>query len=149
MFEPIVQQHPIGKIGQRIMVRHVLDLDLGLPLFGDVFMRGNPAAAGHRPVADLEGMAVHQFDDAVFRFIGNRDIGAPVKIFIARHCGEAAGFEAQIDDLDQRHAGADAVGRDIVHLDEAIVAHDQAVVGIEEAQPLRHVVDRGVELEVS
>ena len=39
-------------------------------------------------------------------------------------------------------------GANIVHLDEAIVADDQAVVGIEEAKPLRHVVDRGVELEV-
>ncbi len=148
IFEPVVQQHPVGQIGQRVVVRHVFDLDLRLALLGDVFMRGDPAAAGHRAVPDLERASVHQFDDAVFRLVGNRDVGAPLKIFIARHGGKAAGFEAQVDDLDQRHAGADALGRNIIHLDKAIVADDQPVVGIEEAEPLRHVVDGGVELEV-
>src|SRR5215207_6587887 len=93
MLEPVIQQHPVGQISQRIVVRHVLDLDLGLALLGDVFMRRDPAAAGHRAVTDLERASVHQFDDAVFRLVGNRHVGAPVKIFIARHGGEAAGFE--------------------------------------------------------
>ena len=148
MFEPLVQQHPIGEIGQRIVVRHVLDLDLGLALLGDVLMGGNPAAVGHRPVADLDGAPVLQFDDAVLCFVGYGDVGAPMQIFIPGHRGKAARFEAQIDDFRQLHAGADAVGGNIVHFDEAVVADDQAVVGVEEAQPLRHVVDRGIELEV-
>ena len=133
VFEPVVQQHPVGQISQRIVVRHVFDLHLGLALLGDVLMRGDPAAAGHRPVTDLEGAPVHQFDDAVLGFVGNRNVGAPAQIFVPRHRGKAAGFEPEVDDLDQRHAGADALGRNIVHLDEAIVADDQAVVGIEEA----------------
>ena len=65
LFQPLVQQHAIGKIGQRVVMRHVFDLDLGLPLLGDVFVGGDPAAIGHRPVADLEGAPVAQFDDAV------------------------------------------------------------------------------------
>ena len=65
-----------------------------------------------------------------------------------RHGRKAAGLEPQVDDLDQRHPGADTLRRDIVHLDIAVVADDQAVVGVEEAQSLRHVVDGGVELEV-
>ncbi len=131
------------------MVRHVFDLDLGLPLLGDVLVGGDPAAAGHRPVADLDGASVLQLDDAVFGYVGDRHIGAPAQIFIPGHRRKAAGLEAKIDDFNQRRAGTDAAERDIVHLDETVVAHDQAVVGIEEAQPLRHVVDRGVELEVA
>ena len=29
LFEPLVQQHAIGEIGQRVVVRHIFDLDLG------------------------------------------------------------------------------------------------------------------------
>ena len=49
----------------------------------------------------------------------------------------------------KRRARADAVGRKVVHLDVAIVADDQPMGGVEEAQSLRHVVDRGVELQVA
>ena len=44
LFEPLVQQDAIGEIGERVVVGHVFDLDLGPPLLGDVFMGGNPAA---------------------------------------------------------------------------------------------------------
>ena len=132
-----------------IVVRHVLDLDLGLALLGDVLMGGDPAAVGHRPMADLDGPPVHQFDDAVLGFVGNATFRAPAHVFLARHRRKASRFIAQIDDFGQRRAGADAAGRNIVHLDKAVVAHDQLVVGVEEAQALRHVVDRGVELEVA
>ncbi len=147
-FEAIVQQRAVGQVGQRIVMRHVLDLDLGLALLGDVLMGGDPAAAGHRPVPDLDGAPVLQFDGAVLGFVGDRDIGAPADVFFPRHGWKAAGLDTQIDDFHQRHAGVNAIGRDIVDVDEAAVAHDQAVVGVEEAQPLRHVVDRGVELEI-
>ena len=111
-------------------------------------MGRDPAAAGHRPVADLDRAPVLQSDNAVFCFVGDRDVVAPADVFFACHGRKAAGFDAQIDDLRQLHAGVDAVGGNIIDLDEAVVADDQAVVGIEEAQPLRHVVDGGVELEV-
>ena len=83
MLQPLVQQHPVGKIGQRIMVGHVLDLDLGLPLLGDVFVGGDPAVIGHRTMADLEGLAVLQFDDAVLCLVGDGNVGAPAHIFVA------------------------------------------------------------------
>ena len=43
LFEPFVQQHPVGQIGQGIVMRHVLDLDLGPALLGDVLVGRNPA----------------------------------------------------------------------------------------------------------
>ena len=149
LLQPLVQQYPVGQIGQRVMVGHMLDLDLGLALLGDVFVGGDPAAARHRPVANLEGASVLQFDDAVLCYVGKRDIGAPSQIFVARHRRKAAGFKAQIDDFVERRAGADSAARNIIHVDKAVVADDQLVVGVEEAQALRHIIDRGVELEVS
>ena len=80
---------------------------------------------------------------------GYRNVGAPLQIFIPRHRGKAAGLKAHVDDFGQGSAGADAIARQIIHVDIAVVADDQPVVRIEEAQPLRHIVDRGVELEVS
>ncbi len=149
LLEPFVQQHAVGEIGQRIVVGHVLDLDLGLALLGDVFMGGDPAEIGHRAMPDLVGLAVPQLDDAVLGFVGYRNVGAPAQIFVARHGRKASDFEAKVDDFRQRRAGADLAGRNVVHLDIAVVAHDQLVVGVEEAQALRHVVDRGVELEIA
>ncbi len=132
-FEPLVEQHPVGEIGQRIVVGHMLDLDLGPALFGDVFMGCDPAEVGHRPMADLERAPVAQFDNAVGRLGRYRNVGAPVQVFVAGHCGKAAGLETQIDNFGQGRAGADAIGRQVVHLDVTIVAHDQSMIGVEEA----------------
>jgi hypothetical protein len=148
-FEPLIQQHAIGEIGQRVVVSHVFDLDLGSPLLGDVFMGGNPAKVGHRPVTNLEGAPVAQFDNAVRGYRRYRNLAAPVQIFFPRHRGKAACFKTQVDDFGQTGAGPNAVGRKIIHLDVARVAHNQPLGCVEETQSLRHVVDRGVELVVA
>ena len=132
LFEPLVQQHPIGEIGERVVVGHIFDLDLGLPLLGDVFMGGNPAAVGHRPVANLEGAPVSQFDDTVGGFGRYGNLGAPVEVFLFGHRGKASRFETHVDDFGQRDTGTDAVARKIIHLDIAVVAYDQAMRWIEE-----------------
>ena len=133
MFEPLVQQHAVGQIGQRVVVGHIFDLDLGPALLGDVFVCGDPAAVGHRPMANLEGAAVLQFDDAVGGFVGYRNVAAPVQVFIPRHRGKAACGIAQVDDFGQRRSRTDAVVRKIIHVDVAVVAHDQPMGGVEEA----------------
>jgi hypothetical protein len=133
LFEPFVQQYAIGKIGQRVVVRHIFDLDLGLALLGDVFVCRNPAAVGHRPMTNLEGAAVLQLDDAVGGFGRDCDVVAPVQVFIGGHRGKAARGIAHFDDFDQRCPGTDAVVRKIIHIDVAVVAHDQPMSGVEEA----------------
>ena len=111
LFEPLVQQHPVGEVGQRVVVRHVFDLDLGSPLLGDVFMGGDPAAVGHRPVPDLEGAPVAQFDDAVVGFGRYGDRGAPLAcIHPVDIDGKASRFKTHVDDFDQRRAGATRSG---------------------------------------
>ncbi len=132
LFEPLVQQHPIGEIGERVVVGHIFDLDLGLPLLGDVLMGGNPAAVGHRPVANLEGAPVSQLDDAVGGLGRYGNLGAPVEVFLLGHRGKASHLETHVDDLGQRGAGTNAVTRKIIHLDIAVVAYDQPMRRIEE-----------------
>ena len=62
--------------------------------------------------------------------------------------GKAPDFETKVNDLAQRNPGADTLRVEAVHLDVAAVAHDQPLRSVEEAQPLRHVIERGVEAQV-
>ena len=48
----LVEQLSIGEIRQRVMERHMRDFCFGAPAFRDVFMGGDPAAAGHRLIRD-------------------------------------------------------------------------------------------------
>ena len=48
LLEPLVEQHAVGQAGQRIVQRHVRDLGLRAALLGDVLVRGDRAAVGHR-----------------------------------------------------------------------------------------------------
>src|SRR6202022_4363801 len=118
------QQHAIGQIGEGVVVGHIFDLDLGPPLLGNVFMGGNPAAIGHRPVPDLEGAPVAQFNDAVGRFGGYRNLAAPVQVLVPGHRGKTPGLKPHVDDFGERDAGTDAVARQVVHVDIAVVADD-------------------------
>ena len=52
LLEPLVEQHAVGQVGQRVVQRHVRDLGLGAALLGDVLVRGDrsrrPASADAR-----------------------------------------------------------------------------------------------------
>jgi hypothetical protein len=48
ILQPFAQKHTIGEVGQRIMVRYVLDARLDAPLLGDVLVRRHAAAVGQR-----------------------------------------------------------------------------------------------------
>ena len=43
---------PIGQVRQRVVMRHMRDLGLEAPLLGDVLVRGDPTAVGHRLMHD-------------------------------------------------------------------------------------------------
>ena len=63
VLQRLAQQHAVGQVGQRVVARHVGDLALrALPL-GDVFVGGEPAAAGQRLADDREGAPVRQADN--------------------------------------------------------------------------------------
>jgi hypothetical protein len=142
--QTIAQQHPIGHAGQRIVARHVLDLGQRLAVLGDVVVRRDPAAVGHRPVMNRDRAAVLQRAERVRWLVGDRDRIAPCQIRLAGHLRHAARRITVVHDLAQRGAGAHLFDRQPVHLGVALVAHDEPLLAVEEAQPLRHVVDGGV-----
>jgi len=149
LLEALTEQGAIGEVRQRVVVRHMRDLQFRLALLGDVFVGRDPSEVGHRSVPDLEGSPVPHLDDAVHGLGRRGDIGPPSGVFLPRHCRHAAGFEAHVEDLLQRRARTNAVGRQAVHFDVVRVADQQPMVGAEEAKSLRHVVDRDVELKIA
>ena len=48
LLQALVEQHAVGQAGQRVVQRHVRDLGLRAALLGDVLVRGDGAAVGHR-----------------------------------------------------------------------------------------------------
>ena len=77
--------------------------------------------------------AVLQLNRGVARLVRDRDRVAPSQVVVLAHCGEAAGLEPEVDDFTQSDAGMHALGRQIIHLDVAFVANDQALCAIKEA----------------
>ena len=65
LLEALVEEHAVGKPGQRIVQRHVHDLGLGAPLLGDVLVRGDDAAARHLLRRHGNGAAVAELADVV------------------------------------------------------------------------------------
>ena len=65
--ETLAQQQAVGKVGQRIVARHVRDLHFRPAPLGDVFVGGDPAAAGHRHVHHGDGAAVVELDELAGR----------------------------------------------------------------------------------
>ncbi|MGY3354428.1 hypothetical protein ACVWZK_001091 [Bradyrhizobium sp. GM0.4] len=47
MLHPLPEQHAVGQIGQRVMLRHMSDFGLRPALLGHIEMCGNPSATGH------------------------------------------------------------------------------------------------------
>ena len=49
-FHPLIERHAVWQVGERIVVRQVLDLFLGDKSFGDVLEGDNEAAGRHGPI---------------------------------------------------------------------------------------------------
>ena len=119
---------------------------LGGASFGDVGMGGDPAAVFHRADAARDETAVGELHDVVGRGAVDQDGVAPFHIVPRGGDGGGAGGDAQGDDLREGHAGADGVGVEAVFCGEARVGDDEALVTVEQAEALCHVVHDGVEL---
>lgn len=65
LLEALAEQGAIGEVRQRVVVRHMRDLQFRFALLGDVFVGRDPPEIGHRSVPDLEGSPVLHLDDAV------------------------------------------------------------------------------------
>src|SRR3954470_24861824 len=70
---------------------------------------------------------------------------APDDEFLDRQSGIVPTRKPVLQYLAMRDARMDRRGIEPVHLDVARIAHDQALVRAEHAEPVRHVVDRVIE----
>lgn len=150
LLHPLLEQHAVRQVGQRVVLRHVGDLGLGTALLGDVAMRRDPAAAVHRLPRHADQPAVSKLVDPAADLVGRQRV----------ECGELLGRGAVgglaledaigdpvLDDLAVGGAGQQQFGRQPVNFGVAIVAYDEALRRIEHAEALAHVVDRGIEPE--
>ena len=141
---------PLRHVGDRRVEMDVAALQLvfGAALLGDVVMRRHPAAVGQRLVMDVDDAAVAHLDDRVAWLRSVGDAGAPSQIVLRRHVRHAARRKAQVDDLRQRHARPDRLRRDAVELGVFRVGDDEALVAVEEAEALAHLLQDEIEADV-
>jgi hypothetical protein len=109
-FAALMQQHfleslpvadPVGQACQRVAMRGSLHLRLVAAAFGDVLVRGHPAAVGHGLLVDGEAAPVLEDGDGVGGLAGVGKCPAPREVFIRCHVREAAEPMTVFDDLAQ------------------------------------------------
>jgi hypothetical protein len=123
-----------------------LQFALGAPPLGDVFMGADPVAAGKRSVDHRNGASVFRFDDEARRLAAPDHLDELGMIFVEIAI-EAAYRNTVANDVLERAAGPDDLGREAVHFEIAIIANDQPLV-LEHHHALRHVLQRGRETDV-
>ena len=138
----------VREIGQRIVMCQIPDFVLGGAPFGDVLEGRNEAAIRHRPVRNRNATAVGQ---ALYY---RPALAFANKTLLLSKCGVrvdvdgAAGDGGQFHQLRRRHAWQNFIRRQAIYLCKATIENDQLAVGVEHAQALRHIGQRGVETPV-
>ena len=129
------------------MMRHVGDLLFAAQTFGDVLVGGNPASAWHDPVGNRDGAAVADVErpaaDMSRRKLREQSGG----VFFRITCKSAEpGAIAQ--QFGESNAGPRVVRLELVQVAITFVANNDAALRVEQQQPLRHVIDRGVKADI-
>ena len=146
LFHALVEGSAVQKIGECVVVGEVPDLLLGEPPLGDVLEGRDEAPVGYRPIVDGDASAVGQVLDHRRRLVladvllrqGERAFGVDVvrpRAF-RQHRGN-------------RHAGLEGLGRHPVDLRKSRIGDHQLAVGVEHAEALGHVGQRGVQPELA
>ncbi len=160
LIAPVADDQTLMRIEHAEPVRHVVErgmeemillfeIFLDADVFRDVVMGRHPTAVRHRLMVDLDDAAVLQSDDGVGHLRGHRDIAAPHQILVRRHVRKRASLVTKVHDLLQSCAWAYARRVEIVNFHVTLIADDQPLRAVEEAQALRHVVDRKIELQIA
>ena len=132
----------IDDLAQEGVVAVALLLEIA-PL-GDVFHGGDPAAVRQRLSHGQERAPVGTLDDAVARLLAT-DVPHHRVTELVDVAIERAAVLAMLHQVAQMTARLHHVGRQIVHVDVALVEGDEACRGVERRQALDHVVERRIE----
>ena len=137
-----------GRSGQRIVARHEGDARLGMAPLGDVLIGRDPAAVGHRLMDDRDDAAVAELlvIGAARRWLTNSACSAIRSGALLPDWAPAAMLSSRTSR--KVSPGRTRSGGRSENLAEAPVDDLQAVVGVVQAEALRHIVERGVETQV-
>ena len=113
---------------------------------GDVVVDGDPAAVGCGLAGDEDGPAIVQLADLRPR-IEERAVSLAT-VFLDVCARVEIACDEMLEDVRDRRARAREAGREVVHLDIALVANHDVLVGIDHAQAVRHVRKRRLEATV-
>ncbi len=121
------------------MACKVDDTRLGLAPRRDILMGGNPAPSGKWIKNNLDGPAILLLDNIDLMLVLGHHVQALAKVAF-RILAVAAGLHAMGENLGQRRSRPDELFRQLIEIDKAAIAGDQALVGVEHAQSLGHIV---------
>ncbi len=145
LVEPLAQQRPVGQVRQRVVARQMRDLRGGVASLGDVGNRVEETAIDQPRAFDRDGSPI---GPALLdlRSIGRR--GAV--IFLDQPTMFAGGADRQIraaaENLVERRPGCGLV--EAVYVEEPLVGQNEMTGGVEQREPLVHVVERRLETQV-
>ena len=142
--EHVAELQAVGQLGQPVMPGEIGDAGCGARRLGDVLVRRHPAAIRHRLIIDLQCPPVAQRQLVGTRRSRRHPI-LPLFAVLGRIEGRLPGLGAMVHERLQRGTGRGQFGRKAVHFLVAPVADDQALMRIEHAEPVRHVVERSME----
>ncbi|MHC2593767.1 hypothetical protein ACVIG9_007823 [Bradyrhizobium ottawaense] len=141
----VVKADPVGQRRELVVTGEMADAGFRIGAFGDVFQQQHRAAAGHRLERPGQGAAARGIR------IGGDDLADPRMLDLGQDVVAALRRDRPGGNAGRRDIGGSGAALDEVlgqghQLAEAVVHHCKAAVGAEHAQPVRHVVERGVEL---
>ncbi len=146
--QPLVEQYPVRQAGQGIVQRHVHDLGFRAALLGDVLVRRDDEAVAHR-LAGHDDVAAIAHARGVLALAGRAHAAEHgAHHLVGASALQLAVGDALLDDVAQVGAWLHLVRCQVVERRIASVGDDDAHVGIEHGQPLHHVVERHIELDV-
>ena len=107
---------------------------------GDVLAQGHPAAVVGRVIVQQVFVAAAQVLILLERLARRHLLQPPLPHPLGRRLGEVSARRHGVDHVAHRDADPDDVLRQAVHLEERPVEQHDAVLGIDRAQAVRHVV---------
>src|SRR5437016_3835606 len=126
----------------------VLDPGLSAALLGNVIVGRYPPAVRQGLMDDGDCPSIRHFNDKRhgFAFRDHCDPNRNERVASANRM--VAGCKSLTKNVLKKHSGLNLLARNSVHLRVSAIRYDKALIAIEHAQALRHVVERGLEPEI-
>ena len=146
--QPVVKQHAVWQLGQRVMMGHVGDFGFNPAPLRGVLQGDQPAVVFDRGEIDCQRAAIRQFPQVSFALAGQPHAGDAGLHCLDVHWAQVPAGTQETAHGFEGHPGADACGRYSEHLRGPAIDHDQAACRVEHQQRLRHVAQGSLEAKV-